>query len=52
MTAKRRTTRRSTPARKPPTPAQVRSEMLWLVATLALIAATVVFVPMLFAAVK
>jgi len=57
MTTKRRTTRtttrRSTPARKrPPTPAQVRGEMFWLVATLALIAATVIFVPVLFAAVQ
>lgn len=54
MTTKRRTTtRRSTPARKPPpTPAQVRGEMFWLVATIALIVATVVFVPMLFDAVR
>ena len=56
MTTKRRTTRtttrRSTPARKPPTAQQVRSEVFWLVATLALIAATVIFVPVLFAAVK
>ena len=54
MTTKRRTTtRRHTPARKrPPTQQQMRSEVFWTLATIALIIATVIFVPMLFAAVR
>lgn len=53
MTTKRRTTtRRRTPTRKPPTAQQVRSEVFWTVATIALIVATVIFVPMLFAMVR
>ncbi len=49
-TRRRRTTRRRV---QPQTlEAKMREEVFWTVATLALIVATVIFVPILFAAVK
>lgn len=51
MTAKRRRTTRK-PARAQTLDEKVREEIFWLIMTLLLIAATVIFVPMIFAPFK